>query len=94
MYKIEYHANENEIVAVLSRVVNGFILIAYDPVYSPERVPRLMVFQEREGAQGIGEPDFETVADVLWEVLEVLGVYNSKHYHKRLEIRVVDQDAE
>ena len=38
------------------------------------------------------EPDFDAAARMLWELLDILGIYNSKHFKKRLDIVVKDID--
>jgi hypothetical protein len=72
----------------------GFALTTFDSYLDSNeiRVERKFFSEVEEDLYGRGEPDFKSVADLLWEVIEALGTVNSKHFRKGIEIRVFDRE--
>ena len=88
---LSYYITSNEIAVVVSRVTNGYTLTYIDQDTEEPRT-KLLVFQEKEDdLNSSGEPDFHVVEDFIWELLGILGIYNSKHFKHRIEINVINQ---
>ena len=95
MDKFDWPITDPYNTVIIARANNGFILTKFetdlasedDTVFEPVHI----VFEGKK-ENGFGDLDWHCVEDMLWELLESLGLYNSKHRKKRLEISVVDQD--
>ena len=91
MDDVMYHIINVHDTIVLEKIDNGCLLISFDTYEDSDDVRVERVAFEFSDDGNLLEPDFEKIAAVLWEILESFGG-NSKHFKKRLEIKVVDTD--
>ncbi len=80
---LNYFVTTNEIVAIVSRVDNGFV-ITYIDQEADEPSGRFLVFQE------VSHPDLHVITKFLEKLLEILEVSNDKY---KLEIKVIKNDS-
>jgi len=84
--------NRPESTVIVETANNGFIVTRFFTNDENEAYPISSVIEV--GPDDWVEPDFDAVQHLLWQILEDLEIYNSKHFRKRIEIEVVDQGKE
>lgn len=83
MEDIEYHINDPDQTIIVQRVQNGYKIISFgnDP---EDRIIVESVYEDTHIA--FPEPCWENVSNLLWNILEELGVHNSKHCKGGIDI--------
>ena len=83
----DFKINDPEKTILIETATNGFIITRFnqysdntDDVY-----PNRTVIKANEDEY---EQDFDAVAQLLWEILENMEIWNSKHFKQRIEITV------
>jgi hypothetical protein len=84
--------NRPESTVIVETANNGFIVTRFS-TNDENEVFALPSVIESEHDDWI-EPDFDAVQHLLWQILEDLEIYNSKHFRKRIEIEVMNQGKE
>ena len=88
--KFGYPITDPENTHIVKYVSNGIVLTKFIDTGEDYYKPVQVVYEFKR--ESLTEPDFDCVIDFLWDLLEVLEIYNSKHYSKRINIEVVDQE--
>ena len=70
---------------------NGFLISSFDVFETTGEISIVRKAVIENDVRDIN--DFEAVRDMLYLVLDGLSIYNSDHFTKRIEIKVVDQDS-
>jgi len=88
--KFDYPITDPINTFIVTYARNGLTLTKFIDIEGKYYEPVQMVYEAK--SWGLDEPDFDCVANFLWDLLEVLEIYNSKYYKKRINIEVVDQE--
>ncbi len=78
---------------ILTKAQNGFTVTVFEEYEDGKVVPSTHLVEENESLQDFLEPDFNAVERLVWTVLEALGIWNSKHFKRRIEINVVSNQS-
>jgi len=77
---------------VIEKVNNGFVL---DKEPEVEGFNNITVVEEiQDPFDSTNENELKTVQNLLYEIMEYYGVFNSKHNKYRLDIEIVNQEEE
>jgi len=94
MQRIDYPIVDPGNAIIITNTANGLILTRFAEIESEEDIvfePVHYVYQAK--SWGLEEPDWKCVVDFLWNLLEVLQLYTSKHHKKTINIEVVEQNV-
>jgi hypothetical protein len=70
----------------IERVSNGYVITEWDENDEGEQIDRQTVIEEPDTETG----ELEAMQNLLWFIMEVFGVYYSKHNKRNLVVEIQD----
>ena len=87
MENLKYYITDPDKTLIIKRAINGYTITTFADE-EQGRFPLEQVF-ENTNEEGL-EEDWKNVENLLWEILEHIGIHNSRHCKSGIEIKVTE----